>query len=102
MNRANPLPPNSKADNSKIERERSVNVSSGSVKNKVAVNRVAASKAAVSKADAKATSFEPQAAGGNSRRFFVFDTFRPITLWNRQSWESTTNPLIEARWHCLS
>jgi hypothetical protein len=21
--------------------------------------------------------------GGNSRRFFVFDTFRPITLWNQ-------------------
>ena len=55
MNRANPLPPDSKAeDNSKIEKERSANVSGASVKNKVAVNREA-----VSKADDKTGSFEP-------------------------------------------
>ena len=45
MNRANPPPPDSKADSSKIATERSVNVSSASVKSKVAVNRAAASKA---------------------------------------------------------
>jgi hypothetical protein len=45
MNRATPLPLDSKADNSKIERERSVNVSGASVKNKVAGNREAVSKA---------------------------------------------------------
>ena len=65
MNRANPLPPDSKAeDNSKIEKERSANVSGASVKNKVAVNREAVSKAAakraaVSKTDDKTGSFEP-------------------------------------------
>jgi hypothetical protein len=58
MNRANPLPQDSKADNSKIERERSVNVSDATVKNKVAVNR-----AAVSKADDKTGSFEPTSGG---------------------------------------
>ncbi len=58
MNRANPLPPDSKANNSKIEKDRSVNVSSASVKNKVAVNRVA-----VSKADDKTGSFEPTSGG---------------------------------------
>ena len=59
MTRANPLPPDSKAeDNSKIERERSANVSGASVKNKVAVNR-----AAVSKADDKTGSFEPTSGG---------------------------------------
>ena len=62
MNRANPLPPDRKADNSKIEKDRSVNVSSASVRNKVAVNRVVVSKAAsnrvaVSKADDKTGSF---------------------------------------------
>jgi hypothetical protein len=76
MNRANPLPPDSKADNSKIERERNVNVKSASVKNKVAVNRAAANRAAanraaVSKADGKTGSFEQQAVGGNSHRFFL-------------------------------
>ena len=68
MNRANPLPPDSKADKSKIEEDRSVNVSSTSVKNKVAVNRVVVSKAvanrvAVSKADDKTGSFEPTSGG---------------------------------------
>jgi hypothetical protein len=58
MNRANPLPRDSKADNSKIERERSVNVSGASVKNKVAVNR-----AAVSKANDK-SAFRNQTSGG--------------------------------------
>jgi hypothetical protein len=58
MNRANPLPRDSKADNSKIERERSVNVSDASVKNKVAVNR-----AAVSKANDK-SAFRNQTSGG--------------------------------------
>jgi hypothetical protein len=69
MNRANPL--DSKADNSKIERERNVNVNSASVKNKVAVNRAAANRGAVSKADGKTGSFEQQAVGGNSHRFFL-------------------------------
>jgi hypothetical protein len=79
MNRANPLPPDSKADNSKIATESSVNVSSASVKNKVAVNRVAAvnnvavNRAAVSKGDDKTGSFENnKAVGGNSRRFFNY------------------------------
>ena len=63
MNRANPLPPDSKAANRKIERVRSANVSGASVKNKVAVNRVAVSKAAVSKADDKTGSFEPTSGG---------------------------------------
>jgi len=68
MNRANPLPPASKAANSKIGRKRSVNVSSESVKNRVAVNkaavnRAAVSKAAVSKADDKTGSFEPTSGG---------------------------------------
>jgi hypothetical protein len=68
MNRANPLPPASKAANSKIGRERSVNGSSASVKNRVAVNRVAVSKAAVSKAavskaDDKTGSFELTSGG---------------------------------------
>jgi len=57
MNRANPLPPDSKAANRKIERVRSANISGASVKNKVAVNKVAVSKAAVSKADDKTGSF---------------------------------------------
>ncbi len=72
MNRANPL--DSKADNSRIERERNVNVNSASVKNKVAVNRAAANRAAVSKADGKTGSFEQQAVGGNSHRFFYVQT----------------------------
>jgi len=64
MNRTNPLPPDSKAeDNSKIERKRSVNVSSASVKNKVLVNRAAVNRAAVSKADDKTGSFEPTSGG---------------------------------------
>jgi hypothetical protein len=69
MNRANPLPPDSKADNNKIERERSGNVSGASVKNRVAVNKVVAvnraavSKAAVSKANDKTGSFEPTSGG---------------------------------------
>ena len=67
MNRANPLPLDSKADNNKIERVRSANVSGVSVKNKVAVSRVAVSKAvskaAVSKADDKTGSFEPISGG---------------------------------------
>jgi hypothetical protein len=58
MNRANPLPLDSKAANSKIERVRSANVSGASVKNKVAVNR-----AVVSKADDKTGSFEPTSGG---------------------------------------
>jgi hypothetical protein len=61
MNRANPLPPDSKADN-KIATERNVNVSGASVKNKVAVNRAAVSRA-VSKADDKTGSFEPTSGG---------------------------------------
>jgi hypothetical protein len=69
MNRANPLPPASKAANSKIERVRSANVSGASVKNKVAVNR-----AAVSKADDNTGSLNQQAVGGNSRRFFYVQT----------------------------
>jgi hypothetical protein len=63
MNRATPLPLDSKADNSKIERERSVNVSGASVKNKVAVNKAAVNRAAVSKADDKTGSFEPTSGG---------------------------------------
>jgi hypothetical protein len=68
MNRANPLPPDSKADNSKIERERSANVSGASVKDRVAVNRAAANKA-----DDKTGFLETKrAAGGESRRFFIY------------------------------
>jgi len=69
MNRANPLPPDSKAeDNSKIERKRSANVSGASVKNKVVANRVVANRVvanrvAVSKADDKTGSFEPTSGG---------------------------------------
>ena len=68
MNRANPLPPDSKAANRKIERVRSANVSGASVKNREAVNRVvvskaAAKRAAVSKADDKTGSFEPTSGG---------------------------------------
>ena len=73
MNRANPLPPASKAANSKIERKRSVNVSGASGKNKgavkgaaanrAAVSRAAVSRAAVSKADDKTGSFEPTSGG---------------------------------------
>jgi hypothetical protein len=70
MNRANPLPPDSKADSNKIEREKSVNVSGASVKNKVVVSKVVVSRVAASKADDKTGPVEPQAAGGNSRRFF--------------------------------
>jgi hypothetical protein len=66
MNRANPLPPDSKADNSKIERERSVNVIDASVKNKVAVNR-----AAISKADDKSALRNQTSGGSNSRHFFT-------------------------------
>jgi hypothetical protein len=66
MNRANPLPPGNKADNRRIAREKSV--SGVNVKNKVAVSRVA-----VSKADDKADSrWNKGAAGGNSRRFFIY------------------------------
>jgi len=82
MNRANPLPLDSKADNNKIERVRSANVSGASVKNKVAVNReavnrvvvskAAAKRAAVSKADDKTGSFlNQQEVGGNSHRFLL-------------------------------
>jgi hypothetical protein len=76
MNRANPLPQDSKEDNNKIERKRSANVSGASVKNKVAVNRVVVSKAAVkraavSKADDKTVLLNEQAVGGNSRRFLL-------------------------------
>ena len=71
MNRANPLPPDSKADNSKIERKRSVNVSSASVKNKVAANRVAVNRVAASKADDRLVLWNQQAVGGNSRRFLL-------------------------------
>jgi outer membrane protein W len=87
MNRANPVPPDSKADKNKIETERSANVSGASVKNRavnraavsrVAVNKVAVNRVAVSKADDKTGSLNQQAVGGNSRRFFVFDTFRLI------------------------
>jgi hypothetical protein len=68
MNRANPLPLDSKEDNNKIERERSANVNGASVKNKVAVNRAAVSKAgvkraAVSKADDKTGSFARTSGG---------------------------------------
>jgi hypothetical protein len=69
MTRANPLPPDSKAeDNSKIERERSANVSGASVKNKVVLNRAAVNKAAVNRVvasnpDDKTGSFEPTSGG---------------------------------------
>ena len=64
MNRANPLPPDSKAeDNSKIERERSANVSGASVKNKVVVNRAAVNRVVASKPDDKTGSFEPTSGG---------------------------------------
>jgi hypothetical protein len=63
MNRANPPPLDSKADNSKIEIERSVNVNSASVKNKAGVNRAAVNRAAVSKAEDK-TGFRNQTSGG--------------------------------------
>ncbi len=58
MNRANPLPPDSKAANSKTERVRNANVSGASVKSKVAANR-----AEVSNADDKTGSFEPTSGG---------------------------------------
>jgi hypothetical protein len=57
-----------------------VNVSGANVKNKVAVNKAAVNRAGVSKADDKSGFLNQLAAGGNSRRFFVFDTFRPITV----------------------
>jgi hypothetical protein len=64
MTRANPLPPDSKAeDNSKIERERSANVSGASVKNKVVVNRAAVNRVVASKPDDKTGSFEPTSGG---------------------------------------
>ena len=63
MNRANPLPPDSKAANRKIERVRSANVSGASVKNKVAVSKAAVKRAADSKADDKTGSFELTSGG---------------------------------------
>jgi len=64
MNRANPLPPDSKAeDNSKIERERSANVNGASVKNRAAVKKAAVNRVVASKPDDKTGSFEPTSGG---------------------------------------
>ena len=77
MNRANPTPPDSKADKAKTAKDRNANavsVKSRAAASRVAANKAAASRVAASRADDKTPSLGTKlAAGGNSRRFLRLD-----------------------------